>query len=270
MLPFRVFSGAWPREKGGGYYQLAGHYFFSNKNFDIDGNRVDSGRDFTDYNITFYGEYGINNEITLLGKVPYKWLKSDTDDEAQPTTSNNGIGDITLGTKLKLYKKEKFGILSLQGLIKIPEAYDKDDSLALGNGQYDIEFRLLYGKSLWPKPMYGGIEFGYRKRFENPSDEYRYLLEFGYSPTLYGEKFSLRTKLDGILSVKNADRSSDPGQLNPDLARQFDLITLELTAGYHVTKRWTLQFQWAPRIYGENIAAGNTFSTKLVYKTLHK
>ena len=52
-----------------------------------------------------------------------------------------------------------------RGLVKIPETYDEDDDVPLGNGEYEFEGRLLYGKSMWPViPGYVNLEAAYRKR----------------------------------------------------------------------------------------------------------
>lgn len=60
------------------------------------------------------------------------------------------LGDIDLGAKFKLYDGS-LGVLSAQTMVKIPEAYHKNDPLPVGNGQYDFEARLLYGRSLYPR-----------------------------------------------------------------------------------------------------------------------
>ena len=151
---------------------------------------------------------------------------------------------------------------SLQGLLKIPEAYDADDVPPVGNGQYDFEVRALYGKSLYPKPFYYGLEGGYRFRAEEPSDEWKYLIELGYtaSDTVY-----LRTKLDGTMSAKNADDAPPDFTGNPTLAPDFDLGKLELTAGYTIKKNMYLEFTVTPTIYGRDTAVGNTFGIAFIY-----
>jgi hypothetical protein len=152
-------------------------------------------------------------------------------------------------------------VFSVQGLVKIPAGYDKNIALPLGNGQVDVEVRLLIGKSLWPLPMYLGLEAGYRYRADEPSDEYKYLLEVGGSVT---DSFGLRAKLDGTASVKNADKVTDVSG-NPVASLEYDLGKLELTAGYSFTKQWTGEFTYTPNIYGKNTAAGSTLSLAVIY-----
>jgi hypothetical protein len=74
---------------------------------------------------------------------------------------------VDLGLRYKLLDNT-FGIVSTQALVKIPGPYDRSDPLPLGNGQFDGELRLLYGRSLYPLlPAYGNVEIGYRWRASN-------------------------------------------------------------------------------------------------------
>jgi protein XagA len=148
-------------------------------------------------------------------------------------------------------------------LVKIPGSYDKNDALPLGNGQFDTELRLLYGRSLYQwLPGYANLELGYRWRAEAPSDEIRYLVEFGVDLT---KKIYARAKLDGTLSVDNGKRLDVGG--NPTATNNFDLGKLELAAGYQITPALGLEASYRPDVYGQNTAAGANYSLALYYKT---
>ena len=58
---------------------------------------------------------------------------------------------------------------------------------------------------------YIGAEAGYRFRSEDPSDEYRYLLEYGISA---GDNLYFRTKLDGTESAGNGKQQSGGADSN--------------------------------------------------------
>lgn len=253
-----VYSGAWTGPKGASYNKIGLNFFSSDKTYDGNRDSMSSGSTFTDVNLTYYGEYGVADNLTIFGSIPFKSLKSDPD--AAAATDNSGIGDVDIGARYNLYN-EDWGILSIQGLLKIPEAYDKNDAVPLGSGQYDIEVRLLYGKSLYPKPMYYGLEVGYRLRTQSPSDEIKYLGEFGYTVS---DKIALRAKLDGTLSVKNADTILGAGG-NPTLAPDFDLGKLDLTLGYTLKKGRYVELSFAPTLYGRNTANGATISLAYVF-----
>jgi hypothetical protein len=155
------------------------------------------------------------------------------------------------------------GVFSAQALVKIPEAYDEDDDVPLGNGQYDYEARLLYGQSLYPRfPGYVNAELGYRFRAEDPADELKYLIEAGvdFTSTLYG-----RVKLDGILGMDNAEEGSR-NNVNPSATNDYDLGKLEAALGWKCLKDWGLELGYRPEIYGKNISAGENFSLAIIYQ----
>ncbi|MEI8355927.1 MAG: hypothetical protein WCG31_07565 [Deltaproteobacteria bacterium] len=255
------FAGAWTAKQNTFYEKLAFNYYYSHETFNKTGNRggtADNGK-FKDYNISNYFEYGLTNDLTVINSLAYKWLDNDND---LSHSKAYGLGDVDLGLRYKLMDNN-IGIFSTQALVKIPGAYDRNDPLPLGNGQFDGEFRLLYGRSLYPLiPAYGNVEIGYRWRAGDPSDELRYLIEFGVDLTkdLYG-----RLKLDGIFSMDNGNKFGNDG--NPTTTNNFDLGKLEITVGYKVTPAWGVEAAYTPALYGQNTAAGATYSMALFYKT---
>lgn len=252
------FAGAWTQQKGKLYDRLSLNYYFADNEFDENGSRTALNGEYKDANVNNYIEYGLTDNITLINSLYFKRIEKEDDLEKQTTY---GIGDIDLGLKYKL-AEGKWGVLSAQGLVKIPEAYDKNDKLPLGNGQYDLETRLLYGRSLWPHiPGYCNFELAYRWRFEAPSDELRYLVEFGMDITksMYG-----RVKLDGIYSMNNGSKFDMSG--NPTLTNNFNLGKLDMTVGYKISNRWGLEVEYTPEIYGKNTSAGATYTLAVVYQ----
>ena len=253
-------AGAWTLNKGKLYDRLSLNYYYADDRFDKNADRLrfDDNGDFSDINGANYLEYGLTDRITLINSLYFKYIEKD-DDVAKTTTY--GLGDIDLAMKVKVLEG-KAGLFSTQGLVKIPEAYDRNDRVPLGNGQYDLELKFLYGLSLWPYlPGYCGVEAGYRWRFSDPSDEFRYLVEFGLDLTkdLYG-----RVKLDGIYSIDNGSHLDSGG--NPTATNNFDLGKLDVTLGYKITPAWGLEASYTPEIYGQNTAAGATYTLALTYQ----
>lgn len=292
-----AWAGAWCMKQGALYSKLSYNYYFTVDTFDDDGHkrRNSNGSNFRDENITWYNEYGLLDNFTLFASVPYKMLYSrfrsieragDAKRIKRTNERYDGLGDVDVGFRYGLLKDPV--VLSLQFLTKAAWFYDGDEEVPPGNNQNDYELKMLLGKSLWPFPGYCGLELGYRWRTSAPSDEYRYLLEFGVNPT---RKISVRAKLDGIASVKNASLPGqrpavrsyidyDTGQLiktisapsegvsaftNPSLGYEYDLGKLELTLGYQQNKNWSCEFTYTNYPYGENIAAGDQYSFALIY-----
>ena len=257
----QCFAGAWTCKEGGLYNRLSFNYYYADEEFDRHGDHheFDQNGEFRDFNIQYYFEYGITNDLTLISSLYYKDIEKEDDVRKQRT---HGIGDIDLAFKYKLVEGSA-GVLSAQGLVKIPEAYDEDKDLPLGNGQYDFEVKLLYGKSLWPViPGYFGLEIGYRFRNEEPADELRYLIEFGmdFTKNAYG-----RIKLDGIEGMDNASDSYGVNN-NPSMTYNFDLGKLDMALGYKITQKWAVEVGCTPEVYGKNTSAGISYALALVYQ----
>lgn len=255
-----ALAGAWTQGKGVLYDRIALCGYRADREFDGDGDRRDlaHGGTFTDVNVSNYLEYGLTDRVTGVASVPYKVVRKD--DDTRETTSW-GVGDIDLAVKVKA-AEGAFGVVSAQGLVKIPEAYDEDDDLPLGNGQYDLEARLLWGRSLWPAlPGYAGLEVGYRWRLDDPSDEVRYLVELGGDVT---RRLYVRAKLDGTYSMDNGRRRDEGG--NPTARNNYDLGKLDLTLGWRLNDRWALEAGFAPELYGQNTAAGASACLALAYR----
>jgi protein XagA len=249
------YAGAWTMPQCEMYGRLAFNYYTADESFNDDGDRIDFTENgtFTDMNAVAYVEYGLLPDLTLIGNIVYKHLEYEDD---ALISKSYGVGDVELGARRLLFAPEG-GALSIQGLLKIPDAYDEDEDLPLGNGQYDAEVRLLYGMSLYPAiPGYINVEAGYRFRFEAPADEFRYLLEAGMD---FSKKWYGRVKLDGILGIGNEDRDKDFFG-NPTATEDYDLGKLDICIGYKLTDQYGIEFGVTPSIYGKNTAVGTTWT----------
>lgn len=251
-----VIAGAWVPEKGSGYGKLgiqeykADSYFGGNTSFEK----------FTGTNISYYGEYGLGANTAIYGTLLHQDIEQTMSDGQQ--TSSSGFGDLELGLRYQ-WQAEPF-VLSTSFLVKLPSLYDEDDDLPRGNGQEDYEIRALVGKSLYPYG-YIGIEAAYRYRTGSPSDEYRYLLEYGISAN---ENLYFRTKLDGVYSATNADQEdrgegSDVAD-NLLLGPAYDLGKLEITVGWNFGPerkrslgRWGVELSVISDVFGDNTLDGD-------------
>ena len=104
-------------------------------------------------------------------------------------------------------------------------------------------------------------EIGYRLRSGEPSDEYRYLFEYGFN---LNKNVYLRAKLDGILSADNSDSPDTLNEDNLSNPLEFDSGKVELATGWNFDKNsslkgYGLEFTYTREIYGSNILEGNTF-----------
>ena len=263
LFPAEAHS-AWTQPKGHAYNQLTFAYYHSHYRYSTLDKSADSittgyvtgvGRvvkkynssDFIAQSITYYGEYGIFDKLTVFTSIPWKKLKSE--DTLQMRYAGNrgpyGIGDINFGLRYKLLDNI-FGtglLMSAQGTVKIPEAYGYKNPLthlSMGDGQYDTTLALLLGKGF--AKGYAVLNMGYKYRFENnkfnsfkPSDQFRVTLSGGYPLPI--PKLEIRGILDWTKSVGNAQVSNEI--LNEYGSLGNDIITF----GDHVLVRDALNLE---------------------------
>jgi hypothetical protein len=249
-------AGAWVGEKGSGYLKLGYADYTADKMRPTDEDLIE----FNGQNTSLYFEHGLGNNFSIYGSLLHQSIdQTQLVNGIAETQSNSGFGDTEVGVKYQ-WQANPF-VVSTSFLVKLPYLYDEDDALPLGNGQEDYESKILIGKGL-DEFGYFGLEAGYRYRSGAPSDEYRYLIEYGFS---INDSVYLRTKLDGTLSAKNADDSAIAlTSSNASNPLEFDAGKLELTAGYNFSKQSSLngygiEFTWTQEIYGKNILEGDSY-----------
>ncbi|MCB1153517.1 MAG: hypothetical protein H6684_03855 [Deltaproteobacteria bacterium] len=254
-----AFAGAWTQGQFNSYHKLSAAYYASAQEYDDSGHVVPSTGEkyYQDISYTYYGEFGLLDPVDLSLSLPYK--TAYVNDEER-TAEFGGIGDVEGGLKLRLYQSEAAGVFAIQGKYKYSGFYDENDlALPPGQGQDDIEGRLLYGRSLWPYG-YVGLEAGYRVRFDEPSDEYKYLVEYGIS----FDPVSLRVKLDGSESAKNADDTFQGAQVDPTSGLEASYGKVEFAVGVHLVGPLSVEGAAATSVYGKQTSYGHTYTGAVV------
>ena len=248
-------AGAWVGAKGDGYVKLGFATYKAENYHGINPTFID----FESTSTSLYAEYGLGNKLALYGSLLNQ--SYDQRDTVAGKSSASGFSDTEIGIRYQ-WQANPF-VVSTSFLIKTPFLYDAEDGL--GNHQNDYEAKILIGKSL-NEYGYFGAELGYRLRQGDPSDEYRYLFEYGFNAT---DNLYFRTKLDGILSANNSDASAvsvNMGNLSNPF--EFDSGKLELTGGWSFDKNSALkgygvEVTYTREIYGDNILEGNRFELGL-------
>lgn len=254
--PSAALAGPWTLEQGKTYNKPAVNFFTGSSSF---GTQQDGFVVFEDLNFTYYNETGITNNLSFIASIPIKEIRRvDRNAAGIPVSQRTtGVGDIDLGLRYNISKGPI--VVAVQGIFKLPYAYNANNALPLGNGQEDFEGRLQLGRG-FGKAGYVVVEAGYRYRVGAPSDEFRYLVEYGVD---LGKSTYFRTKLDGIQSIRNETRLIAANG-NPTLPLAFDLAKLELTAGRRLSKKVGVEFTVTPNVYGNNTLTGTNFQLALV------
>ena len=255
-IPTAASAGAWTAKQGDTYLKGAVNFFETSSRFGPE----DGFENFRNTNFNVYFEHGLKDDLTFFVTGAFSDLENTSDGQ---TTSGSGIGDVDVGLRYRLIDGPV--IVSVQGLFKAPYLYSDDSELPLGNGQEDFEGKLLFGKSFGALG-YGGLEVGYRVRTDDPVDEFRFLVEYGFD---VNERTYLRTKLDGIHAASSSDAATGAqgalvNAVNPQLPLEFDLGRLEYTAGYKFTDTVAGEITGTTAVYGDNTLKGTNIQVALV------
>ncbi|MEO8398514.1 MAG: hypothetical protein ABI550_01735, partial [Ignavibacteriaceae bacterium] len=117
----QIFSGAWTQKKNSGFYKIDFRFLSADKFYDADGNKINLSGKFKDQTLSFYGEFGFTDFLTVTASFPfYKSISAKQDDNfviEKLVKANNqlqnseeklsGIGDIKIGLKLRLAQIDK-------------------------------------------------------------------------------------------------------------------------------------------------------------------
>lgn len=193
-----------------------------------------------------YIEYGLTDTITLGANPRFQHVVQET---GQGDNTTTGFGDLDLFARTVAWRDD-YSILAFQGLVKVPTGYDKDANPALGNGQVDLDPRVLFGHgfSLGSWPSFAEVQLGYRYRFGDPSDEVRVDTTIGTNPT---DDIMVMLQTFNIVGISNETNNGS----------DFDLYKVQFSGVYDVTPNVALQLGGYSEVAGRNINLGEALFT---------
>lgn len=262
ILPAKdLFAGAWPQQKGTGYYKADFRYLSGNKIYNSDGEKV-AIPDFTNMTVGVAGFYGFTNNLTfILNATVYNSVKLDSS-VAEFGSDNDvqGFGDIVIGAK---YGLAKFGksVVSAKLLLNLPTGTSSPDGgLWTGYGDYYQTIGLEYGYSLWPIKGYLNAAVTYTNHTQGFSDLFNYGIEGGYTFT---KNLSLTLILHGQLSMDNGNADVQGGFGVFSNNQQFFAYNVALA--YKFTNNFGVKGYYEGGGAGKNIISAPVFNVGVFF-----
>jgi len=158
--------------------------------------------DFEKIELEAYVEYGLEDDVTLILKVPYNWIENDDSD-------NSGFTDAELGVRWRFNDLDSSIATSLQGTVLIPMGYDADADLPLGRGAVGLEIRIpvSQGYQLAGRNGYWSVEAAYRQYLDSGvSNEIRLLGEVSQDIV---DRVALAGQLEQAITLGSSDFRDD-------------------------------------------------------------
>ncbi len=266
-------GGPWPQPKGKGYFKLSEWWVVFDQHY-TDSGKLDPNATTGVFNTSFYGEYGFTNRLTGIINAPLfsrnymNNIRSNTTQEIiVQGEAINSIGDIDLGLKFGLTKRDAAVPISVSVLLGIPTGKKVGgtlNNLQTGDGEFNqfVKIDAGSGFSIGKTSAYISGYLGLNNRSKEFSEELRLGAEFGVG--LMDKKLWLVSKLDVSESFKNGANAETITSTSL-FANNSEFASLTLEANFYVAKRLGFSASVASAFRGEIIAAAPSFSIGVFY-----
>ena len=258
----------WSKGKGKGYYKLSTWYLKSDQHFGTISGVTDDNVTTKQFNVSFYGEYGITDKIDIITYAPI-FARSVRDNDVSRATGEtvlegdaiNSIGDIDLGARYAFFKKGNWAadVKLLLGLPTGNKSGGRDGSLQTGDGEFNqyLSASIGYSTKLYNLPVYAKYYIGYNNRSEGFSDEFRTGFESGIN--LFNNKFWLIGRLNILRSTNNGslNATNSSGSI---FANNIEYTSYGFEAAYYITKKLGVSVGYDSAFDGKIIAANPSYN----------
>ncbi|MEK7730029.1 MAG: hypothetical protein AAB354_16600 [candidate division KSB1 bacterium] len=268
ILADYAHAGAWTQKRGHGFYKLEGRFIYAQRFFEPDGKLIDIPT-LSDYTASFYGEYGLNQRLTLVAYVPFYKRLALNRQIGEPSgfvyfagDSTSGFADTDVGFRFGL-KTNGPTVLSARVMFGVPLGKDEQQSgLLTGDGEFNQLFALELGHSFYPLPLYFSGEAGFNNRTKGFSDELRYTAELGYT---FWNNVTLMMKFLGVASLKNGEDNIRSG-MGGLYGNNVSYLALGPSLFYQINKKFGVTAGVDGATYGQNVLAAPSYSLGIYFK----
>ncbi|UCG56892.1 MAG: hypothetical protein JSU70_18755 [Phycisphaerales bacterium] len=274
-LPTRLWANAWMLDAGEGFAEVYNKFYWATQDYDYRGNMTEkpnSGR-YEEFRPELKVEYGLCDQLNLLFAIPYKWARWE---DINGTLENNGAEFVGVGAKLRLSKDlGRSPAASLQVKFETPGGYNRDTPPSLGHGKSDLETRLMIGKVLDNRRVFGtpvrlyhvGGEIGYRTL----NNKIPYFVEVGLRPA---KSVLVKGMIDGVFATSDIDRPPADAELIQKKYEEYSKVMVEVLISpdrvfgvLRDAKGLSIGLGYGYTFYGKNTAVGSEITLKLFYRS---
>ena len=261
----------WTQEKGKGYYKIGAWWIEADEHYTNTG-LVDPNATRGLFITNFFGRYGLNDKITLIGYIPHTRVYQNAQvfssgREQIPGEQFSSLGDINLGTEYQVGKKKGW-VYSISLSLGLPTGKNRggsDGSYQTGDGEFNQLLRFHTGKSyqLGAQQFYAKASVGVNQRSNGFSDEFHANIETGTK--VFKEKLLLLLRSSTIQSFHNGslDASNSNGSI---FANNVEVVNLggELIYRFSPKLSWGLSGSYP--LMGRVLYRAPAFSTGISYQ----
>ncbi len=261
-----VAQSPWTREAGGGYFQLSAYTIQYDQLHRNSGPDFDTSREITDTTVEAYGEYGLTDEWTLVGRAPLKLLDAGSANAASTvplstlSDSFTAFGNLALGARRQLLLGEY--VVAAQFDIEFPTGdFDRDTGLSSGYDAFTFSPSVAAGRSFdWGyASAYAGIDF----RTDDFSSSWNV---GGQAGTQISDRFAVAVTLDIVQSFQDGDVQLPRANLETGLyLNDQEWVALTLQGRYALNDAFGVQASIGGGVPANNVAKGAVFGLGFYY-----
>ena len=267
LLSIQISNAQWTKGKKNGYYKLSAWSLVADKHYTDTGN-IDPNATRGQFNLNFYGEYGITDKLDIIAYIPF-FSRAYQNDQISGTTGQtiqegeaiNNIGDSDIGIRYSILKRD---YLALSGTLKlgIPIGEDSggtDGSFQTGDGEFNqlVQVDLGVPVAIKNTPLYAKTFFGFNNRTQDFSDELHLGGEIGVS--FWKRRIWLIGRLNRLQSLKNGSKSAQNTQ-GSIFANNVEYTSFGGEVAYYITKKLGVSVSYATATDGRIIYASPSIS----------
>lgn len=185
-------GGGWTLEKGEVRVEIGYTYLKSDLLFDQNNPFIQLRRPVLDQTVQAFGEYGLWDDLTLIGRLPFKLVSTSGEPMASMDFTDtldagalNAFGNLAFGGRYRLLNTKQGRVLSVQAIVEANTSdYNLFTGLQTGFDAWTVEPVLAYGLPFGRS--YLGGHAGMAIRSNGYSEEGLFVLEAGYKLTKSG------------------------------------------------------------------------------------
>ncbi|MDG1053628.1 MAG: hypothetical protein P8O78_03250 [Flavobacteriaceae bacterium] len=261
----------WTQEKGKGYYKIGVWWLEADEHYTNTG-LVDPNATRGLFITNFFGRYGLNDKITLIGYIPHTRVYQNAQvfssgREHIPGEQFSSLGDINLGVEYQVAKNKGWAH-SISLSLGLPSGKNRggsDGSYQTGDGEFNQLLRLHIGKSyqLGAQHFYAKASVGVNQRSNGFSDEFHANIETGTK--VFKEKFLLLLRSNTIQSFHNGslDASNSNGSI---FANNVEVVNLGGELIYQLSPKLSWGLSGSYPLSGRVLYRAPAFSTGISYQ----
>ncbi len=275
LCTLNVYAGAWGRAAKSGYFQTSFTYLKYTQLLNGSNPTSDLKRSVLDITLQTYLEYGLGNNLTLVGVLPFKMLQTGDDLLDAPLDlypnamavaagKHQGLSNVSLALKYQFYN-QGFVASAQLGTSMPASAYQAATGLRNGYDCWSFSPRLLVGKGF--NKAYLTASAGLEFRTNNYAHNVTGSVEYGYGLAWNEQQKTWFTAVMNIyLPISNGTYNDDTSVHTGLYQDEASYVSPGIKINHGINKNWWINVSAYGAVYANHGGAFPTLNVGIAYE----